>query len=302
MKKILFVAMAATMFAACTQNEELENMGSNKEMKFNTAVMSTTRATAITNADFKKFTLYAYNGESPIIDGVEFTKADAGSSWGTTPAKTFYWPGENMVDFWGYSVTTTADITYSKENKSFDYTVKATADTQEDVLVAKNIQINANTSTGTASIPFTHALTRMSFKAAGDKAYTYTVSDIKVNAIPTGTYSFATSKWTAKSAETKVDYTLANPAVINGTTAAEISSTLMMIPQTGATITIKYTVTAGDYTTDELTKAFTFDEWSEGKNMAYNIILPSDAVKEIVVEGVPSEWPTSTTDGELTAQ
>lgn len=300
MKKILLVAMAATMFAACTQNEELENAGSNKEIKFNTAVMSTTRATAIANADFKKFTLYAYNGETAIIDGVEFTKpADA---WINADAKKFYWPGTDQVDFWGYSVTTTVDIKYTAANKSFDYTVKATADAQEDVLVADNSKIGVGTNNGIASIPFIHALTRMSFKVVGDNAYTYNVSNITVNATSTGTYDLATGKWTAKTADAKVDYTLASPAAVAGTTPSDISSTLMMIPQKDATIKVEYTVTAGDYTTPVITKSFTFDEWTKGRNVAYTITLPSDAVKEMVVEGDPSEWPTATTDGNLTAK
>lgn len=300
MKKILLMAMAATMFAACTQNEEFENAGSNKEMRFNTAVMSTTRATAIANANFDKFTLYAQSPTTTIIDGVLFTKDT--DSWINELSKTYYWPGTDAVDFWGYSVTTMNDIktNYNKETKSFDYTVKATADAQEDVLVADNKSFSSTD--GTASIPFFHALTRMSFKVVGDNTYTYNVSNITVNATAAGTYDFATKVWTAKTADAKVDYTLTSPAAaVAGTTPSDITSTLMMIPQKDATITVEYTVTAGDYTTPTITKSFTFDEWTKGRNVAYTITLPADGVKEMVVEGVPNEWPTAT-DGNLTAK
>lgn len=316
MKKILFVAMAATMFAACTQNEELENMGSNKEMKFNTAVMSTTRATAITTASFNQFTLYAYYGENDatgIINGIDFTKNS--ETWVASSGKTFYWPGENNVNFWGYSAvesdgqTKSDKITeYNATNKTFKFTVQTASANQEDLLVAEGIQLNSKSNNGTASIAFKHALTKMSFKIIGQETstdYSYNVTGITINAKSTETYSLSTKAWeTTTPVPASVDFTLTAPEnAISGTTATNVSDVLMMIPQTGATITVSYTVTAGGYTTESLTKTFTFDAWEKGKNMVYTITLPADAIKPMVVVGEvdnESDWSEGENNGTLT--
>lgn len=304
MKKILFVAMAATMFAACTQNEELENAVSNKEMKFNTAVMSTTRATAITNESFKTFTLYAYYGENDaeeIIKGLDFTKT--GEIWSTSDNKTFYWPGEAKVNFWGYSAVKADGNAKSESitdynNKTFKFAVQAAPANQEDLLVANVISLDSK-SGGTASISFEHALTKMSFKVIGQKTsddFSYSVTSITISAKDTETYDLSKKAWGNTSGTTPTTFTLTNPTdKIAGTTATNVTDVLMMIPQTGATITVQYSVTAGNYTEAGLKKTFTFGEWTKGKNIAYTITLPADKITPMTIVGTveDGDWNTS---------
>lgn len=313
MKKILFVAMAATMFAACTQNEELENAASNKEMKFNTAVMSTTRGTAISNTTFSKFTLYAYYGTEgntkEIIGGVDFSKT--GETWSTSDSKTFYWPGENEVNFWGYSAVdadgnTSKKITnYDETNKTFKFEVQAALDDQEDLLVADVVGIKSTTAGGTASISFKHALTKMSFKVIGQETsadFSYNVTGIEISAKATETYDFSTSDWKNTAETTATKFTLTAPAeAISGATPKDVTGFLMMIPQTGATITVTYSVTAGSYTETNLEKTFTFDDWAKGKNIAYTITLPADKITPMTIKGTAEDtgWDTPN-DGNLT--
>lgn len=312
MKKILFVAMAATMFAACTQNEELENAVSNKEMKFNTAVMSTTRATAISNSNFSKFTLYAYYGTEgdtkEIINGEDFSKS--GETWSTSDSKTFYWPGENEVNFWGYSAVKADGSTKSESitdynNKTFKFAVQTTLDNQEDLLVADVTKIKSTTAGGTASISFKHALTKMSFKVIGQETstdFSYNVTGIEINAKDTETYDFSTSAWQTTSSTTPTKFTLTAPAeAISGATPKDVTGFLMMIPQTGATITVTYSVTAGGYTETNLEKTFTFDDWAKGKNIAYIITLPADKITPMTIKGTAEDtgWDTSN-NGTLT--
>ncbi len=308
MKKILLVAMAATMFAACTQNEELENAGSNKEMKFNTAVMSTTRAGAITNDKFTQFTLYAYTGTdnaTAIIGGKSFIKT--GNNWDVT-GETFYWPGTQNVEFFGYSIETAADAVYEAATATaptLAYTVNSAIASQEDLLVADKVTQNSSSAT-TVSIPFKHALTKMSFKIAGDadatSAFSYAITGIKVTANTKGTYEYSSSNWNATTSESK-EFTLTNPADFNGGDAAvAVNESLMMIPQTGATITINYTIsTTGVTTPIAVEKVFTFTDWAKGKNIAYTIKLPSDAIQKITVTGTfEDDWSTETPNEGMT--
>lgn len=68
MKKILFAAVAAMAITGCSQNEEIEKAAQPVEIGFNTAVSKTTRATTLVNADFKKFTAYAYSTTGAFAD------------------------------------------------------------------------------------------------------------------------------------------------------------------------------------------------------------------------------------------
>lgn len=308
MKKILFVAMAATMFAACTQNEELENAASNKEMKFNTAVMSTTRAGAMTNEKFTQFKLYAYTGTenvTAIINGELFTKTV--DNWGVTEndaEKTFYWPGKQEVKFYGYSVETIDDtnLIYDAATVStptLTYTVKSTIGDQEDLLIPDVITQDASKGTN-VSIAFKHALTKMSFKIAGDdnatSAFNYAVKEIKVKANTKGTYQYSTNNWDTTT-DTSGDFILTNPTNFKGGDAAvDVTETLMMIPQTGATIAIKYTIsTTGVTTPIEVTKEFTFNDWTKGRNIAYTIKLPSNEIQKMTVTALfEDDWKTET--------
>lgn len=292
MKKILFVAMAATMFAACTQNEELENAASNKEMKFNTAVMSTTRATATTSANFKTFKLYAYTGANnatTIIDGITFS-SDNGTTWAPSDNNKFYWPGAETVSFYGYSVDGMDVMTFDKSTNSISYEVATAVSDQKDLLVAAPADASANSNNGTVLLSFEHALTKIAFKVQGEGTsdLAYTVSKIAIEALPKGTYKYGEGNgWTTTG--TKTTYTIEESTTMNGGDAAKAiegtggNATLMLIPQGGAKITVTYSIKKGDtIVLPETPKEFTITEsWKPGQNLSYLIKL--DGAKEIAV-------------------
>lgn len=296
MKKILFVAMAATMFAACTQNEELENMGSNKEMKFNTAVMSTTKATVTTSSLFNKFKLYAYTGNddaNTIINGEIFNGSSSNVWTPETADAKFYWPGTDNVNFYGYSVATMGDAIFTKTGTSLSYTVKDNIAQQEDLLVAK--EATTKTADGSVALSFTHALTKMSFKVKGEGANTlsYNVSSITVEALPTGNYNYADGTWAASG--TAKTYSISNATTLSGGETEAISetngdATLMLIPQSGAKIKVAYTLTNGGITIPTTDKEFTIPAaWTAGQNISYLITL--DGAEEMKISGsLATSW------------
>lgn len=298
MKKILLVALAAAAMVSCSQNEEFENATQKKEMKFNTAVMTTTRAGVITSTNFEKFKLYAYTGSTPteLINGTEFTKT--GQIWGAGSTK-FYWPGTQTVSFYGYSAETMADVTYAANSgaPTFNYTVKTDASAQEDLLVAK--KESTATADGSISIPFTHALAKMSFKVKGEgENISYSVKSIKINAHAAGTYAYATG-WAAPT-DTKVDFTVSSTetSVTGGVTAKSIGGTFMMIPQADATLTVEYEYIVSGVTVPVDAKTYTLT-WAAASNTSYVITL--DGAKEMTISGqLASDWDTPPTDTDTT--
>ena len=189
MKKILLVALAAAAMVGCSQNEEFDNATTTqkKAMKFNTAVMNTTRGTVITSTNFKEFNLYAYQGATEIIGGTKFT----GPGTWTAAGAVFYWPGEQDVNFYGYA----GSVTYNSNSAAptLDYEVKTTIADQEDVLVSK-LTAKSTTNDGKVALSFSHALAKISFKVKGEGTsdVEYKVQSIKVNAFPSGTYTYST--------------------------------------------------------------------------------------------------------------
>lgn len=299
MKKILLVALAAAAMVSCSQNEEFENATQKKEMKFNTAVMTTTRAGVITSTNFAKFKLYAYAGSTPteLISGIEFTKN--GDVWGAGDSK-FYWPGTETVSFYGYSAETMADdVNYAANSgvPTLTYTVKTDASAQEDLLVAK--VESAATANGSISIPFTHALAKMSFKVKGEDAnISYNVKSIKINAHAAGTYSYADG-WAAPT-DTKVDFTVSSTAtsVVGGAAATSIGGTFMMMPQTDATLTVDYEYIVSGITVPVNAKTYTLT-WTAASNTSYVITL--DGAKEMTISGeLADNWDTTPSDTDPT--
>lgn len=296
MKKILLVALAAATMVGCAQNEEIENAATSKEMKFGTAVMKTTRAGVITNTGFKNFNLYAVNGTEVIIDDKGFTKTD--QTWEADGGLKFYWPNDENVSFYGYSAETIGNVTFAKATPSLTYTVNTVLADQEDLLVASLTTKQSANAGGKIDIPFTHALSKMSIKIKGNdaSAVTYAVTGVTINAKAEGTYTYgATPAWT--SSATAMDYTLTAPSSVTETAVA-FASDLMMLPQTGATITVKYTYAVSGSTSIEQTKTLNFPAWEIGSNTAYTLTL--DGAKEIVITGsVGAEW-DGEDDGTLT--
>ena len=63
MKKILFAAVAALAITSCSQNEEIDAPAQKTPVSFKTIVNKSARATAMLEADFSEFKVYAYRSE-----------------------------------------------------------------------------------------------------------------------------------------------------------------------------------------------------------------------------------------------
>ena len=120
MKKILFVAVSATLLAASCQKTEIINQVSGDAMTFTTAMSKLTKAAGTADAnqtnglinlqaqDFKVWTYKAFTDEvnvdapGQVYDEMEALDVTYGTQWTTT--KDYYWPGTNKsLDFFAVS-------------------------------------------------------------------------------------------------------------------------------------------------------------------------------------------------------
>lgn len=221
MKKILFAALAAVAITSCTQNEEIEAPAKKAEIKFNTAVSKTSRATALENKDFNTFKAYAYNHADEWASATSLNSFFSNITYSTenktdwvgknesNEAQTFYWPATDHVSFFAYSVATIGDISWTAATAgtpltapTLKYTVKSSIDQQEDLVVAEliNKQKAGSGETSAVSLNFKHALTKISFdiKCVG-VGLEYTVNSIVINAKGTGVYQYAATSKTETS-------------------------------------------------------------------------------------------------------
>lgn len=327
MKKILFAAVAAMAITGCSQNEEIEKAAQPVEIGFNTAVSKTTRATTLVNADFKKFTAYAYSttgafadatAVNALIPGIDFELKESAWSSGNS---VFYWPATDQVSFFAFSPNTTEQLSWgaavAKTAPTLTYTVKDAVKDQEDLVVAEamNKQKAISGTTEAVALNFKHALTKIGFKIKGEgSGITYTLNKVVIKAKNKGVYTYATSTTEATlgtwaipdDVTTTTSYTI-EPATALSITGADgggtanetlvgADYTAMLIPQdlTGVTFEIYYKAEAGgamlfDKTTTPEEITFATGNWTTGQSIAYILTLKG-AEKMTITGSVAENW------------
>lgn len=327
MKKILFAAVAAMAITGCSQNEEIEKAAQPVEIGFNTAVSKTTRATTLVNADFKKFTAYAYSTTGAFADatavnalilGIDFELKESAWSSGNS---VFYWPATDQVSFFAFSPNTTEQLSWgaavAKTAPTLTYTVKDAVKDQEDLVVAEamNKQKAISGTTEAVALNFKHALTKIGFKIKGEgSGITYTLNKVVIKAKNKGVYTYATSTTEATlgtwaipdDVTTTTSYTI-EPATALSITGADgggtanetlvgADYTAMLIPQdlTGVTFEIYYKAEAGgamlfDKTTTPEEITFATGNWTAGQSIAYILTLKG-AEKMTITGSVAENW------------
>lgn len=187
MKKIFFVALAATLLAAGCQKTEIINPVGEPSMSFTTGMNKLTKTTTVadgtTNLQTQHFSVWAYAAYedenttatemNAIYDGInnlEVKYDSANNGWYT--AKEYYWPGVGKdLRFFAVSAEgswlrpTTGDapvevsVTDSKMTIT-DFTVDP-ADPNEDLMVADFVQQNQKAKA--VDLTFHHALAKVEF-------------------------------------------------------------------------------------------------------------------------------------------
>lgn len=270
-EKILAVAAVATVFASCSNEEELANVGKSESNAIRFAGisgLSDTRTTPIDthNLTSTNFDVMAFmsSDNALFMGGKHVTGAsDHGvkivyktSAWDyDDPDKVAYWPTSGDVDFYAVSPAMTDDLFH--HGLAYDMTsaaktiTYATADeynstvTNHDVMYAVTKGCNKVNNGATAvQMNFKHILSQVVFKAkTASSILEVDVKSVKIhNFVHSGTFTLpadepAMSNWSTSTDEAvsiaTVKLNAANVKT-NRTVAVDLSdmaSPLMMIPQ-----------------------------------------------------------------------
>lgn len=268
--KILAMAAVATVFASCSNEEELANVGKSESNAIRFAGisgLSDTRTTPIGthNLTSTNFDVMAFmSSDNALFMGGKHVSgvSDHGvkivyktSAWDyDDPDKVAYWPTAGDVDFYAVSPAITDDLVHhgfaydmTSAAKTISYTTVDeynTAGTNHDVMYAVTKGRNKeNNGTMAVQMNFKHILSQVVFKAKTKQStLTVDVKNIKIhNFVHGGTFKLPTdepamSDWSLSPAAAgayTVKLNAANVVVTNNTAVdlSDMNSPLMMIPQ-----------------------------------------------------------------------
>lgn len=319
MKKILLAAVAALAMVSCSQNE-IDGIDNGKqdgraEIKFSYTPI--TRATPITTTtDFTTFTVSAYDATSmnvseasPVINGGVFKKTTA---WESADNKKYYWPASGNVSFFGYNAGKFIKPTEAAKAPTLEYSIEKNIVDQKDLVVAQQIEKQADATGGAVTLSFKHALSQVRLKLKGDDYtnLTYTITKIEIyNIFSEGSFDYNTYAtnitWdtTDKTTSTAgngytLDYTSSNKVIDNTTVNGEIelvtaNDIMILLPQSGtAKIAITYSIKNAEgailHKDDTATVIDQEIAWKAGMKYEYVLSLTPDELK--ITASDPVAW------------
>lgn len=233
MKKILFVAISATLLAAGCQKTEILNSVGGPTLGFSTGMSKLTKAadadkSGIENLQQQSFRVWAYSvaddpnttadDKDQIYDHIEnLAVTYSGNEWGTD--KEYFWPGvgkelsffavsaDATTDYLGESGTTSSNVTVTPGTAPTiqikDFVVKPTAN--EDLMVADFV--TQHQSDKVVDLNFRHTLSKVEFiflTTDAAKEHNVFVQSLKVEDLATkGTLTISPETATTKADATE---------------------------------------------------------------------------------------------------
>ncbi len=191
-KGILLLAVAAS-FAACTQNEEINDAISQQEIKFDQVLNKTTKAEIVAPSDLATPGFSVFGKKTPNADGgnefwvfgketeangTQVSSSDAGTSWSYTGTQ--YWDKVATYKFYA-AAPYNSNITFNKTSGLFTFSNVAWG---TDESVAYDYLIDRNGATVNAAedaisnpvgFEFHHVMAKVDFKVMT------TINDVKIN-------------------------------------------------------------------------------------------------------------------------
>lgn len=304
-KGILLLAVAAS-FAACTQNEEINDAISQQEIKFDQVLNKTTKA-EITNeaalaaeggfAVFGKKTPNAGGnafwvfGKDSETNGTQVSSIDAGASWSYT--STQYWDKVAKYDFYA-AAPYNSNITFNKTSGLFIFsnvTWGTAADVAYDYLIDRNgATVNAAEEGATknaVAFEFHHVMAKVDFKVMT------TIDGVKINklvmqgwnankatftqvasATNLGTDTWTAidySEWTMENAtDGNVTVSSESTSIVKDATAVPYGETYIMIPQniTALKFIVDYEIAGEPFINQPVTLA---SVWGTDSHITYTL-------------------------------
>ena len=286
MKKILFVALAATLLAAgCQKTEIINRVGD--AMTFSTEMGKLTKAEGdptegeinLRAQNFNVWAFYAYPdpindikvGDAyPEMSNLEVKWDNTNSKWYTEAD--YYWPGaDKSLDFFAVSTDNTVTVEFTNPGdaeKTRTMTVKGYTvqhqTAEDDLMVAEFVRQHQGQNGKKVNLNFKHALSKVTFQfLTNDPAVSVVVTSLQVEGLTTnGTLTVTEMEdavaddetrkkvslgWTAAEALETKNFESAHDDLTLSATAQPFAEWLVM-PQTLADKTVKigYTIGTGD--------------------------------------------------------
>ncbi len=196
MKKILTIALAALVTAACSKNETTSTNQGNG-IGFRSSMTVHSRATETTLTNLGEFNVTAIGNSANYFTDLSVTSADAGTTW--TTGSIYYWPAYGL-EFFAYAPVSEKDnVTVSSTAQTIDFTTNADVADQVDLVVAYNQGDEADYGSSGVPLNFKHALSQVEVlaKCSNDKIK-IDVLGVRICQIPAeGTFTFPTAETAA---------------------------------------------------------------------------------------------------------
>lgn len=303
MKKIFVCAIAAiTVMASCSKNEIEEN-GSQREIKFISVIGNNTRSTTgvidlgALKASPDGFSVCTSGlGTGNEMNNVAVTYG--GSAWNYTGD--YFWPinSSQNISFTAYAPAGTANVTLSSTGlTATNFIASATVGGQTDLIYAAPSNFNRLGSSSGVALTFNHILTQVVFSVTTDIPATDLpkITSI-VLTVPQNKGNYNGTSWTTSA--NSQGYTLFNNTALGST--AVTSTPLLLIPQAslaGTTALVTFSVNgASSSQTADLSTLTTVTSWQQGSKVTYNIVFNNADLKIKFTDPTISTW-TNTSDG-----
>lgn len=307
-KSILLLAVAAS-FAACTQNEEINDAISQQEIKFDQVLNKTTKAEIVdeaalaTEGGFAVFGYKSTDANNAVFDAVNVYRASgegAASVWKYDVTR--YWDKNATYRFYAIAPYAPESGSYSIDKATGKFTVTGVksglASASDDFIIDRDGVTNVSGATANGGNPvsfdFHHIMAKLSFTVKTNMA---AGTDIKITSLVMknwnsndGSFTQAlsetpddlnTEEWAATTEGTSGSVTLVD-APIDLTTDAEGLPSYIMVPQDIANLAfdITYTITEGEYTeTFNHTAQLGEQIWGTDSHITYNLTIGAAEIK-----------------------
>lgn len=195
----------AILFSCSSNEENLSEQNSGKEIKFVTNVSAMSVRSDITSDNLGSFKVSAYNGTNVYAGIDQSTPTKSGTEWTLSPK--VYWPATGSLTFWAYSPTTLSP-TVASTGITMDYEPTSVT-SQEDIVAA---YISSSSTSSAVALPFKHLLSKIKFKVKSEalNGYTIKIKGVRLGWIQRGkgtlNFSSTGATWTNASDNAEKSY------------------------------------------------------------------------------------------------
>lgn len=306
-KSILLLAVAAS-FAACTQNEEINDAISQQEIKFDQVLNKTTKAEIVDKAALASeggFAVFGYKSTDAINAVFDAVKVYSESGEGATSVwkydVTRYWDKNATYRFYAIAPFDPESGSYSIDKTTGLFTVTGVksglASASDDFIIDRDGVTNVSGATANGgnavTFDFHHIMAKLSFTVKTNMA---AGTDIKITSLVMKNWNSNDGSFTQVLSETPDHLNTEEWTATEGTsgsvalvdapialkTDAEGLPSYIMVPQDIANLAfdITYTITEGEYTeTFNHTAQLGEQKWGTDSHITYNLTIGAAEIK-----------------------